>query len=77
MRPLRQIWRTLSVKRVPTSQQGAVWWGERRQVRRAPCGEEDAIRREGHYTSEESADRPGGYCIKRRPPTGEEGDVRS
>ena len=24
------------MNRVPTSQQGAVWWGERRQVRRAP-----------------------------------------
>ena len=37
---LRLVRRALNVKRAPTGQESAVWWRERRQIRRALYGEE-------------------------------------
>ena len=66
------------MKRAPGDQEGAVWWGEHRQVRRALYddwrGTEEGA---AVLCDEEDTDRSGGRCMKRRARTGEEGDVRS
>ena len=66
------------MKRAPRGQEGAVWWGERRQVRRALYGEElRRVQRCYAMRRATTGQNSEGRCMKRRARTGEDGDVRS